>query len=230
MITEILKDLHSFVESKRLKTFKNFFKTGPGEYSEMDVFIGVSVPNNRMVARRHHKFISLNEIKIILSSKIHEERLLALLILSEKFKTKNEKIRSEIFDFYADEENLKFINNWDLVDTSCYKIFGEYLACNPEKIDLIYEYSKSDNLWKRRISIVSTLAFIRKFVFDHTMKISELLLNDKHDLIHKAAGWMLREVGKRDQDILISFLKENRHKMPKTMFNYSVEKIDKKLI
>lgn len=159
-------------------------------------------------------------------SKIHEERSLALYTLVEKFqKSKDIKERTQIVSFYIDPENLKWINNWDLVDLSCYKILGKYLLENQDKVDILYNFAKSENLWIKRIAIISTFAFIKEKQFEHTIKISEKLLNDKDDLIHKAIGWMLREIGKRDKQDLLGFLDKNHTQMARISVSYAVEKL-----
>ncbi len=206
-------------DQEKAKILQRFFKTGQGEYGEGDIFLGISVPDQRKIAM---DFIDLRpeDIKKLLDSKIHEKRLIGLLILVEKFKkTKNK----DIYDFYL--ENKNSVNNWDLVDLTADKIVGTYLI-NKNK-DILYNLAKSDNLWDRRIAIVSTFAFIKNDKFEDCLKISSILLNDKHDLIHKAVGWMLREIGKRDERILKSFLDGNYKKMPRTMLRYSIERLNK---
>jgi len=216
------KQLHSLANPQKAETTKRFFKTGIGEYAEGDIFIGVTVPEIRGIAKRLYKEANFEGIAQILHSKIHEERALALMILVEKYqKTKDESV----IEFYLEPKNLQYVNNWDLVDLSCYKILGEYLLQNPHKIDILYEFTTSQNLWIRRIAIVSTFAFIRKNSFEHTIKISEILMNDKHDLIHKAVGWMLREVGKRDEGVLTQFLQQYHQKMPRICYRYANERL-----
>jgi len=219
MINNLRSDLKKSSNKNKAKVLQRFFKTGKGEYGEGDIFIGVTVPNIRNTAKKYYN-IDFNNIKELLSSKIHEERLCAVLILVENFKN-NDK---EIFDFYIN--NLKFVNNWDLVDLSADKIMGRYLFDKPK--DLLFKLARSNNLWERRISIISTFYFIKNNDFKDTLKISELLLNDKQDLIHKAIGWMLREIGKRDLKIEEEFLRKHYKKMPRTMLRYSIEKFDEK--
>lgn len=219
MINNLRSDLKKSSNKNKAKVLQRFFKTGKGEYGEGDIFIGVTVPNIRNTAKKYYN-IDFNNIKELLSSKIHEERLCAVLILVENFKN-NDK---EIFDFYIN--NLKFVNNWDLVDLSADKIMGRYLFDKPK--DLLFKLARSNNLWERRISIISTFYFIKNNDFKDTLKISELLLNDKQDLIHKAVGWMLREIGKRDLKIEEEFLRIHYKKMPRTMLRYSIEKFDEK--
>lgn len=206
---------------------QRFFKTGKGEYGEGDVFLGVMVPDTRKVART---FLDspLSTIENALKSPIHEERLAALLILVEKYqkaKKKNDaNAQKEIVDFYL--KNKKFVNNWDLVDLTAHKIVGDYLLEKDRK--MLYELAQSHHLWDRRIAVISTFAFIPKMQFHDSFNLCEHLLNDKHDLMHKACGWMLREIGKRDEKALEGFLKKHANKMPRTMLRYAIEKFPEK--
>src|SRR3989344_9200871 len=220
MLKSLIKELKTISDKKQATILKKFFKTGKGEYGDGDIFLGVTVPIVRSIAKKYYE-LNLDNIKELLSSKIHEERLCALLILVENFKKNNDK---NIFYFYLD--NVQFINNWDLVDLSADKIVGKYLFDKPR--DLLFKLARSDNLWERRIAIISTFYFIKNNDFKDTLKISELLLNDKHDLIHKAVGWMLRETGKRDLKIEEDFLRIHYKTMPRTMLRYSIEKFDEK--
>ena len=188
------QELKKLGDSKQAKLLSGFFKTGKREYGEGDIFLGIKVPVQRKVAKKYTD-LSLKDTQDLLNSKIHEHRLVALLILIEKYK-KSEK-KKEIIDIYL--KNTKNINNWDLVDLSAPQILGDYLLDNNRNI--LYTLAKSKNLWEKRISIVSTWTFIRENQLDDTLKISEILLTDNHDLIHKAVGWMLREVGKKNQAI-----------------------------
>lgn len=201
---------------------QRFFKTGKGEYAEGDIFSGLTVPQSRVIAKKY-KDLELSEIENLLHSKIHEERLIALLILIEHFK-KNKHEQKEIFEMYL--QNTKYINNWDLVDLSAPNVVGMYLA--DKKRNVLYELAKSHNLWEKRISILSTLAFIvKKNEYVDTFKISDILLRDEHDLIHKAVGWMLREVGKRiSQEKEEEFLKTRYKIMPRTMLRYAIERFE----
>lgn len=196
-----------------------FFKTGKGEYGEGDIFAGIKVPVQRKIAK---EFLNLNftELKKLLISKVHEERLIALFILVQKYEKGEEKEKDKIFRFYID--NRKGINNWDLVDLSAPKIIGYYLLNKDKK--LLYDFAKSENLWDRRIAILATYSFIKSGNFDDALRISALLLNDKHDLIHKAVGWMLREVGKKNLAVEEIFLQPRYDKMPRTMLRYAIEK------
>ena len=220
---QIKKLLQKKSDKKRAKILQRFFKTGKGEYREGDIFLGITVPELRKIVKAT-KEISLTEIQKLLKSKIHEERLVAALLLVSKFEKAtnppDKKTQKEIFNFYI--KNRQNINNWDLVDLSAPNIAGNYLLEKDKKI--LYKLSKSKKLWDRRISIVSTFSFIRQNNFSDTLIISKILLNDEHDLIHKAAGWMLREVGKRDLPTLKKFLLKNYKKMPRTMLRCSIEK------
>ena len=218
MLTEIKKEILSLSNPQKAKIYQRFFKTGKGEYGEGDIFLGITVPQSRKIAKKYAD-LKFNEITALLKSKIHEERIIALLILVNNYQ-KNEEKRKNIFDFYL--KSTKYINNWDLVDLTADKILGHYIS-NKTK-DILCKLSKSENLWERRIAIVSTFHFIKNNQFDETLKISKLLLKDKHDLIHKAVGWMLREVGKRSQSTLKTFLRAHYKKMPRTMLRYAIER------
>lgn len=196
-----------------------FFKTGPGQYGEDDRFIGVKVPVIRKVAKEF-KNLPLPEIKCLLHSEIHEERLLALVILVGQFEKSNDAARKRIYDLYL--ANTQHVNNWDLVDVSAPQIVGGYLEERSRKP--LYRLAKSASLWERRISILATFHFIRQGDFADTLKIAEKLLGDKEDLIHKAVGWMLREVGKRDVAMLEAFLNDHCRAMPRTMLRYAIER------
>lgn len=218
-LESLKKDIKKAANKKRARVLQKFFKTGKGEYAEGDMFLGITVPKTRKIAKR---YINLDILSIdsLLNSKIHEERLLALLILVENYKKSNDERRYQILDFYL--KNTKQINNWDLVDLTADKILGDYLNDKPK--DLLYNLAQSSNLWERRIAIISTFCFIKNNQFDETLKIAEILLKDKHDLIQKAVGWMLREIGKRDEKTLKYFIKINYKNMPRTTLRYAIEK------
>jgi 3-methyladenine DNA glycosylase AlkD len=218
-LNSLKKDLEEKSSPSKAKLLSGFFKTGKGEYGEGDVFIGVKVPEQRIVAKKYSN-LPLSDVQKLLSSKIHEHRLTALLILIQKYK-KNPSERGKIVEFYL--LNTKNINNWDLVDLSSHQILGEYLQ--DKDVSVLYKLAKSDNIWERRIAIVSTAAFIARHKFEHTLKISEMLLKDEHDLMHKAAGWMLREVGKRNLEAELKFLDRNAPDMPRTMLRYAIERL-----
>ncbi|MDO8647298.1 MAG: DNA alkylation repair protein [Candidatus Diapherotrites archaeon] len=216
-------ELSKLANPERARLLQGFFKTGKGEYAEGDIFLGISVPETRRIAKKFSQ-LSLAELQKNLESKYHEERLAALLILEEKFRKSPKAERKRIFEFYL--ENAQFVNNWDLVDLTAPKILGEFLVDKDRKI--LYALAKSRNLWERRIAVLSTLAFIRRKEFEDSLKIARILLSDSQDLIHKAVGWMLREVGKKDKKALLDFLKENHNLMPRTMLRYSIEKFPEK--
>jgi 3-methyladenine DNA glycosylase AlkD len=218
-LTEIRKEILKQKNPVQAINLQRFFKTGKGEYGEGDIFYGIKVPEQRIIAKQFSD-LSLDDLKILITSKVHEERLIAVFILVEQFKKGDDKKQKIIYDFYL--KNRKGINNWDLVDLSAPKIAGAYLI-DKEK-DQLYKFANSKDLWEKRISIISTQAFIREHFFEDTLNISEILLNDKHDLIHKAVGWMLREIGNRDLEIEEEFLKKYYKTMPRTMLRYAIEK------
>lgn len=220
---EVIKDLNKLRNKNKAKTFSWFFKTGKGEYGYGDKFLGVSVPEQRKVAKKYAD-LSLLEIQKLLKSPIHEHRFTALEILVMKYEKCEPKDREKIVEFYL--KNTKYINNWDLVDTSAGYILGSYLYKNERSV--LYRLAKSKNLWQKRIAIVSTHYFIRKKDFKDTIRLSEILLKDQHDLIQKAVGWMLREVGKQDEKTLLSFLDKHYKEMPRTMLRYSIERLSPK--
>ena len=222
------KALQEKANPAKAKILSGFFKTGKGQYGEGDIFLGIVVPEQRKIAKEFSD-ITLEDIQELLSSKIHEKRMIGLFILIKKYekacKTQDEKTKKEIFELYLFNAKKNNINNWDLVDLSAPNIPGNYLL--DKKRDILYSLVKSQNLWERRIAILATFAFIRAKDFEDTLKISEILLNDSHDLMHKSVGWMLREVGKRDVLVLEKFLKKHYKNMPRTMLRYSIEKFDK---
>ena len=216
--TDVIYTLNKKADKDKARLLMRFFKTGKGQYGEGDVFIGVTVPEQRKIAREFRD-LPISEIKKLLKSKYHECRLVALLILIQKY-NKSVSYRTNIFNIYI--SNTKYINNWDLVDLSAPNIVGSYLSDKPR--DILYEFARSKSLWKKRISIISTSYFIRQNDFKDTLKLVEILLSDKRDLIHKAVGWMLREVGNRDEAVLRKFLDKNLTKMSRTTLRYSIEK------
>lgn len=220
MLNNLLKELEEFADKEKAEIYQRFFKTGKGEYGEGDVFIGLTMPLQRSIAKRYLN-LSLNKIQELLKSKIHEHRMTGLIILTEKYKrAKTSEDKENIFGFYLN--NSKNINNWDLVDVTCPHIVGNFLLDKDRRI--LYDLVNSKNLWEKRIAIVSTFAFIREDDFEDALTISELLLDDEHDLIHKAVGWMLREVGKRDEETLKKFLKGNYKRIPRMTLRYAIEK------
>ncbi len=211
--------LKSLASLERAKASTRFFKTGPGQYGEGDTFIGINVPTLRTVARSF-RALPLDEVRALLNSPVHEERHLALLILVLQVTKCDDDHRKRVYDLYLG--NTRFINNWDLVDCSAPQVVGGFLMTGSRKPLLVLAKSKS--VWERRIAIVATQHFIRHGEFDETLAISELLLRDKEDLIHKAVGWMLREVGEKDRGLLEGFLDRHATAMPRTMLRYAIEK------
>jgi len=225
-----LKDeLKKHADFKKAKLLQRFFKTGKGEYGEGDVFLGIVVPKQREIVKKFGDNLSIAHVQKLLNSKIHEERLIGLLILVSRYKKSSEKEKKFIFDLYL--ANSKKINNWDLVDLSAPNIVGDFLVDKKQEREILYKLAKSENLWEKRISIISCFAFIRNNEFKDALAIAEILLNDKHDLIHKAVGWMLREVGKRNQKVEEDFLQENKKykQMPRTMLRYAIERFEEGL-
>lgn len=225
IIQQIQKDLKALSSPEKAKASSWFFKTGPGQYGEGDKFYGVTVPETRSVGKKYYKEITLEEIQELLNSPIHEERSISLYMLVDKFKYEKEN-RKKYYDFYL--SNAKKVNNWDLVDSSAEFIVGKFLLENDMDISVLKKLAHSDNLWERRISIISTFDFIKNQKPEPTIQIAKLLINDKHDLIQKAVGWMLREIGKKcSKEILRDFLKEYSKTMPRTMLRYAIEHFDK---
>ena len=221
MVKKLIKELQNLANPEKAKILQRFFKTGKGEYGEGDLFLGIPVPEQRKLAKIYQG-LTLTEVKKLLSSKYHEHRLTSLLILVIKYSKSDDSEKKDIIDFYL--KNTRHINNWDLVDSSADKIIGDYLLDKDRSI--LYKLATSDNLWERRIAIMATFRFIKNNQFKDTLKLSVLLLNDDHELIHKAVGWMLRETGKRNLSIEEDFLKNHYKKMPRTMLRYAIEKFD----
>jgi 3-methyladenine DNA glycosylase AlkD len=268
MLKRLRTQLRRLANPRKAKILRRFFKTGKGQYGEGDIFLGITVPQQRALVKKYWREVSLADLDKLIKSKIHEERLIALLILVEKFTSppqewggrgfpKNRKailgaprgvrgevetseiqnLKSEIYKFYI--AHIKFVNNWDLVDLSAPKIMGAYLFSLSldgrgegvrVKNNILIKLAHSKNLWERRIAILATFDFIYQGQFDDTLKIAKLLLKDKHDLIHKAVGWMLREVGKRcGEKTLLDFLNVHYQKMPRTMLRYAIERLHETL-
>jgi 3-methyladenine DNA glycosylase AlkD len=216
---DLKNDLQKASDPQKKELARRFFKSGVGQYGEGDKFLGITVPAQRLIAGKYLD-LSLSDLEKLLKSAVHEERLVSLIILVNQFEIGSPKTRERIFNFYL--SHAKFVNNWDLVDASADKIAGAYLL--DKNRNILEKLAHSDNLWEKRISIVSTLAFIQNKEYQDTFKITEILLNDKHDLIQKAVGWMLREVGKRaNREKLEEFLDKHSSKMPRTMLRYSIE-------
>ncbi len=218
-LKQLTSELNSHKSPERAKVLSWFFKTGKGQYGEGDVFLGLTVPLQRSIGKKYLE-LSLGDIKKLLENKIHEYRFTAMEILVMKYGKASPIEKKKIFNFYI--LNSTHANNWDLVDTSAPYIVGDYLLTKPRKI--LYKLAKSKNLWQKRISIVSTYAFIKQDDFFETLQISKMLLSDEHDLIRKAVGWMLREVGKRDPQVLHDFLKQYYSQISRTTLRYAIEK------
>jgi len=227
LIVTIKKELKTKANPGQAVNCARFFKTNPGQYGAGDKFLGLTVPAQRVVAKKYYQHITLSEVGELLASPYHEYRLTGALILVAKYqqaqKVNNAVDQKKIVDFYL--KNIKGINNWDLVDLTASRIVGDYLLHQPKTArQLLYRLAKSDNLWSRRISIIATMAFIDQGQFTDTLKLAKMLLADQHDLMHKAVGWMLREVGKKDHRVLVQFLDQHTQHMPRTMLRYAIEK------
>jgi len=224
---QVILALKKLANPEKAAILSRFFKTGPGEYGEGDVFWGITVPEQRLIAKN---FIDLPlfEIKELLTSPIHEVRLTGALILVEKFKkSRDQKELEDILDFYLN--NLKCFNNWDLIDLSAPKIIGYYLLENPTKKKLLGRLSQNSNMWVRRAAIVANLPLIKNNDCETTITLANKYLKEDHDLLHKATGWLLREVGKQDENKLLDFLDKNASQMPRVMLRYSLEKLSPEL-
>jgi 3-methyladenine DNA glycosylase AlkD len=214
------EEIRELANEEIAKHSLRFFKTNKGQYGYGDIFLGVRAPKIRLIAKKHID-ISIADMKTLIQSKYHEERFLGLIILVNKYsKTKDKKNRNQLYKIYV--SSFKYINNWDLVDVTCPHVTGKHLLDKDRTI--LYKWAKSEDLWTKRIAMVSTFCFIRKNDLGDTFKIAEILLHDGHDLIHKAVGWMLREAGKRDIKEEEVFLKKHYKTMPRTMLRYSIEK------
>jgi 3-methyladenine DNA glycosylase AlkD len=222
-LKDIRNELNEMKSNQHAEVLQRFFKTGPGEYGEGDIFIGVKVPPLRKLARKYQA-LSHQKTLQLLRSRIHEERMLALLIFLSRFSKGNDQIRENIYQSYL--ENTSFINNWDLVDISAQYILGAFLLDRDKKP--LYRLAQSSDLWERRMAIMSTFYFIRQNRFSDTLKIARQLRHDPEDLIHKAVGWMLREIGKRNMPTEEKFLKRHYPSMPRTMLRYAIEKFPEK--
>ena len=225
---QILEALQFLSNPEKKEFLPYFFKTGKGEYAEGDKFIGVVVPDSRKLVKEYWQKAEHSDVQEILKSEFHEMRLVALLILVNKFeKSKDKTEQKKLVDFYL--KNTKYINNWDLVDLSCYKLLGRYCFEN-QKDDILRELSNSDNMWEKRIAIVATMHHIKKGKsFDLTQELVLNNLNHPHDLMHKANGWLLREIGNKDEEVLLDFLKIYYQNMPRTTLRYAIEKLDEDL-
>ncbi|MCX8522540.1 DNA alkylation repair protein [Chryseobacterium formosus] len=227
----ILKDIKESLAvlsiPEKAAFFPKFFKTGKGEYGEGDLFLGVKVPDQRAVAKEFYAKISLEELGELLCSPYHEHRLTALLMLISKFeKTKDLAIKEEIINFYL--KHLDYVNNWDLVDTSCYKILGRY-AFENQKENLLRDLAASEKMWYKRVAVVGTMYYVKKGYFELTKELVTQNLYHSHDLMHKANGWLLREMGNKNEAELISYLNQYYKEMPRTCLRYAIEKLDEDL-
>ncbi len=228
MKEQILEALQFLSNPEKKDFLPYFFKTGKGEYAEGDKFLGVVVPDSRKIVKEFWQKAEISDVQEILKSEFHEMRLVALLILVNKFeKSKDAKEQKKLVDFYL--KNTKYINNWDLVDLSCYKLLGRYCFEN-QKDDVLRKLSNSENMWEKRIAIVATMHHIKKGkTFDLTQELVLNNLNHPHDLMHKANGWLLREIGNKDEEILLDFLRKHYQNMPRTTLRYAIEKLDEDL-
>jgi 3-methyladenine DNA glycosylase AlkD len=219
-----IDELRSFGTKSRISDLARFYKTGPGEYAEGDLFLGGTVPQTRSVAKKYQN-LELTEIEKLFNSPFHEARLCAAIILNHQFsKAKTLQERKKLFDFYMKQVRAERVNNWDIVDVSA-PWMGVYLLEVKDPMPLLIKLSKSKSLWQRRVSMILTFALIRAGDLEPTIMIAQALLKDDHDLIHKAVGWMLREAGKRDVMLLRRFLSDHAHEMPRTMLRYAIEKL-----
>lgn len=216
---KIQRELASISDMNSAAILQRFFKTGLGEYGEGDIFRGIRVPVLRAISKKYDA-ISLSDIDVLLRSKFHEDRLLALLMMVRKFVASENEVKKDIYDLYL--SRTVFVNNWDLVDTSAEHIVGAYLIDKDR--ETLYRLVRSQLLWERRIAIMSTFHYIKRKEFVDTLKLAELLLGDKDDLIHKAVGWMLREIGKRNLELEEEFLNTHSQCMPRVMLRYAIEK------
>ena len=217
---QLIESMQALADKEKAQFLQRFFKTGKGQYAEGDIFLGIKVPETRQVAKAYRN-LPFSEIKKVVANPVHELRLCGLLILVERFKKASETDKKDIFDFYL--SNTQYINNWDLVDLSSYNIVGNYLLDKPR--DILYRLAKSKNMWEQRIAIVSTWAFIRNKDLDDTLAISEMLLDHPHDLIHKAVGWMLRELSKRNEAAMLDFVEKHYNRLSRTTLRYAIERL-----
>jgi len=220
-LAELKNELQQLAEPKQQQILQGFFKTGKGEYGEGDIFLGIKVPVQRSLSKKYQT-LSVTDIQALLQSKFHEYRFTALILLITHYNKADNHQKSKLFDFYL--HNTKHINNWDLVDISAPHIVGDYLLDKPR--DILYQLASESNLWEKRIAMIATMTFIKNNEFQDCLQLAEILIDDEHDLIHKAVGWMLREVGKRDKMIEEQFLNKYYKQMPRVMLRYAIEKFD----
>jgi 3-methyladenine DNA glycosylase AlkD len=221
----VIKDLNSLSDNVRAENSQRFFKTGPGQYGAGDKFIGVTMPQLRSVCKKYLNLSNTNtDLQTLLNSAVHEHRMAAVVIMSSTFKKLDETKQKQLFELYLKNVESGRINNWDIVDVSAKYVVGEYLLGRSKSV--LYTLAKNKNLWSRRVAILSTPAFFAVGDATHTIKLAEILLHDKHDLMHKAVGWMLREVGKCvDIKLLTNFLDIHAHEMPRTTLRYAIERL-----
>ena len=223
-MNDLQKELFALADADIAEHSQRFFKTGKGEYGQGDKFLGIRVPTLRKFAKDYDK-LSLKEVKILLKSPYHEIRLCGFILLVNQYqKSKNKEQKDIFYKTYVD--NIKYLNNWDLVDVTCYKIIGPHLK-NTKRKEL-YNWARSKNIWERRLSIISTFTYIKDFDLEDSYNLATILLQDDHDLIHKAVGWVLRECGKKDFKRLEKFIATNYSKMPRTMLRYAIERFPEK--
>jgi 3-methyladenine DNA glycosylase AlkD len=228
MKNELEKELSEYADSERSVLSQRYFKTAKGEYGEGDVFVGIITPLLRGLSKKYRD-LPLADCRALLQSPIHEYRALALMVLCLQFTKADSGVRQRIYNLYLNQLSAGNINNWDLVDISAGHVVGEYNLATDRKI--LFKLAQSDSVWERRVSIISTSVYINRGDVATTLQLSELLLNDKHDLIHKAVGWMLREVGKRvSEAVLIDFLRQHQAAMPHTTWRYAIERLTKEQI
>jgi 3-methyladenine DNA glycosylase AlkD len=220
---DVLKELHALANARKATDLQRFFKTGPGDYAEGDIFLGIVVPKTRVIAKKYAD-LSLPDIKKLTESTYHEVRFCGLLILIKQFEKAGSRVEQKrLFDFYIRQLKSGYINNWDLIDVTGVRM-GKYLTDQKSSLSFLKQLAKSDDLWERRMAVIFTFAFQKIGDPYPTLELADILLKDDHDLIHKAVGWALREVGKMDGPLLRNYLKENAHQMPRTMLRYSIEK------
>ncbi len=220
---EVLKELHALANPRKAKELQRFFKTGPGDYAEGDIFLGIVVPKTRVIAKKY-AYLSLSDIKKLIESTYHEVRFCGLLILINQFEKAGSKAEQKrLFDFYIMQLKAGYINNWDLIDVTGVRM-GKYLTDQKSALSFLKKLAKSDDLWERRMAVILTFAFQKIGDPYPTLEMADILLKDDHDLIHKAVGWALREVGKMDGPLLRNYLSKNANQMPRTMLRYSIEK------
>ena len=220
----IISDIQAHAHPDKARIYARYFKTGKGEYAEGDVFLGLTVPEQRTIAKKYVS-LPLAEIEELLYSKFHEHRLTGLIILVYKYEKASLVEKKNIIKFYLEHKQRS--NNWDLIDCIADKLLGKHLLQRDKSI--LYELAKSDSVWDRRIAIITTFEFIKHNDFEHTLQLAAILLNDKHDLIQKAVGWMLREIGKRDEKALLKFLDKHSKEMPRTMLRYAIERLNENI-